>query len=139
MPKGDIIEKRKLLVDGEDLPGLVNISEFSDEETTVKVPGLNKNVPVPNGVREIPEPEAIYKIAKDSETLQFLLDWMNKKEQHNVTLVKVDRSGEEIARQLWPNTELSKVSNPTYDASAPTYAQVTVKFCPEDIIYLKAE
>ena len=139
MPKGDIIEKIKLLVDGEQKSGLVNISEWSDEEATVKVPGYDKNVPVPNGVREIPEPEATYKVQKDSLTLQFFLDWKNKHETHDVTIIKVDRSGAEITRQLWPNTEVSKVSNPAYDGSSPTYSQITVKFCPEDIIYIKAE
>lgn len=139
MPKGDMIEKRKLLVDGEELPGLVNISEYSDEEATVKVPGLDKNVPVGNGVRDIPEIEAIYKVTRDSTTLQFLRDWKNNKEFHNVTLIKTDRTGAEFERQLWTNVELTKVSNPAFDASSPTYAQVTVKFCPEDIRYLKAE
>lgn len=139
MPKNDMIEKKIIKVDNVELPGLVNLSEYTIEDGTVRVPGRDKDVPVRNSVKVIPEIEAIFKITRDSQTLQFLQNWYELKETHNVTLIRIDGSGAEFKRELWPNTELAKLNSPAYDASAPTYAQAMVKFLPEDIVYIDAE
>lgn len=138
--KSDMTEKRILLVDGEELPGLVSMAEYTDEHTTVRVPGRDKDVPVKSGVRVIPEVDAVFKVQRNSQTMKILEDWYKTNgETHDVTIIRTDGGGSEFKRELWPNTELCKFNGPGYDASGPTYAQIMVRFAPEDIIYLSAE
>ena len=140
MPKSDMTEKRILEIDGEPLPGLVSISEYEDAHITVTVPGNDRNVPVKSHVRTIPEIDATFKIQRNSQTLQILEDWYKTPgETHDVTEIYTDGGGTEFKRKLWQNVELMKYNGPGYDASAPTYAQVMVRFGPENIIYLQAE
>lgn len=139
MSKGDMVEKKILEVDGDELTGLVQLDEYIIEDDVVDVPGRDKTVPVRNGVMKIPPVPAIFKIKRDSSTLKILQDWYYKKETKDVTLIKTDGSGKEFSRELWPNVEVSKVHGPAYDASAPVFAQVLVTFLPEDVIPIEAE
>lgn len=138
--KSDLTEKRIIEVDGEELPGLVNMSEYEDSFLSVVVPGQDRNVPVKSHVRVIPEIDAIFKIQRNSQTLQILQDWyINKGETHNVVIIRTDGGGDEFKRELWPNTEILKFNGPGYDASAPTYAQIMVRFAPENITFISPE
>lgn len=139
MPKADMTEKRILLVDGEELEGLIGIAEYIIEDDVVDVPGRDKTVPVRNGVKKIPPIPATYKLKRNSSTLKRLEDWYYKHEFHDVVSIRTDKAGNEFARELWPNTEISKLNAPGYDAAAPVYAQVLPTFLPEDIIPLDAE
>lgn len=137
--KSDQVEKKIILVDGEEKPGLINVEEYTIEDDVVDVPGRDKTVPVRNGVKKIPAINAAYKINRNSETLRYFEDWYYKKETHDVTLIRTDGAGNEFSRELWPNVEISKLSAPAYDASAPVAAQALVTFLPEDIIPISAE
>lgn len=134
MPKSDQVEKKILVVDGDELKDLINIEEYPIEDDVVDIPSRNKTVPVRNGVKKIPAIGAVFKFTKDSKTAKLLQDWYYKFETHDVTLIRTDGSGKEFARELWPNTEISKHHAPPYDASAPVVAQILVTFLPEDII-----
>ena len=137
--KSDQAEKKIILVDGEELEGLVNIDEYVIEDDVVEVPGRTKTVPVRNGVKKIPAIGATYKLNRNSKTLKKLEDWYYKNETHEITLIRTDSAGAEFARELWTNVEVSKLNAPAYDASAPTYAQAVVTYLPEDIIPIAAE
>ena len=137
--KSDQVEKKILKIDGEELPGLINLDEYVIEDDVVDIPGRDKTVPVRTGVKKVPSIGGTYKINRDSSTLKFLEDWYYKKETHDVTLIRTDGAGNEFSRELWPNTELSKLNSPAYDASAPVAAQAVVMFLPEDIIPISAE
>jgi hypothetical protein len=139
MPKSDMVEKKKLLIDGEELPGLMSVGEYSDEAASVDIATFGKIVKVSSNVRAIPDIEAVYSVRRDSRTLQFLQDWKNKFETHDVVCIRTDAAGNEFARELWPNTELRKCSGPAYDAASPAPAQAMVTFVPEDIIPIAAE
>lgn len=139
MPKNDMVEKKILLVDGEELEGLIGIDEYIIEDDVVDVPGRDKTVPVRNGVKKIPPVPATYKVTRDSRTLKVLEDWYYKKETHDITLIRVDGGGQEFSRELWSNVEVSKLNAPAYDAAAPVAAQALVTFLPEDIIPIAAE
>lgn len=139
MRKNDMIEKRIILVDGEELPGLINVDEYPIEDGVVDVPGRDRSVPVRDGVRKIPQIGATYKLTRDSKSLKLLENWYYKHENHDVTMIRIDGSGVEFARELWPNTEISKLHAPGYDASSPVTAQAMITFLPEDIIPIKAE
>jgi hypothetical protein len=137
--KSDQVEKIRMLVDGDDILGLINMDEAEVSFGVVEIPGLNKITPVSNGVKTIPQIPGTVKIPRDSNSLKFFEDWFEKRETHEVTIIRTDGSGKEIQRQLWPNTELSRFNGPAYDASAPVTAAQNVTFLPEDIIYIAAE
>ena len=139
MSKGDIVEKRKLLVDTGELEGLVELPEYDISEGVENIPGLNKIVPVKNGVTTIPEIPMTFKFKRGSKLLEFFKDWKNKNEYKDCVLVRTDGAGKEIARELWPNTECSKCNAGGYDASAPTMSVLNIILLPEDIIDVDAE
>lgn len=139
MPKSDQVEKKIILVDGEEKEGLIGLDEYIVEDDVVEVPGRDKTTPVRNGVKKIPQISGTYKVNRDSPTLKVFEDWYYKKETHDVTLIRTDGAGNEFARELWPNTEVSKLNAPAYDAAAPVAAQVLVTFLPEDIIPIGGE
>lgn len=133
MQKNDMAEKKRLLVDGEELPGLVRVAEVSVEYGELEVPEFNKTRRITNGVAAIPTIEATYKVSRDTTTLAFLKRWHAEKETHDVTVVYTDGHGVEYDRDLWPRVELSAMGRPAYEAQTPVYAQVTVRFVPWDI------
>ncbi len=139
MAKSDQVEKRILLVDGEELEGLVQLGEAPIQDGEVAVPGRDKIVTVRNGVKTIPGVDAIYKVTRDSKTMKFLQDWYDKNQVHECTIVRTDGSGQEFGRELWLNVELSKSHAPAYDAASPIFAQQLVRFLPEDIIPIDPE
>jgi hypothetical protein len=139
MPKNDMVEKVILEADGEPLEGLIELPEYEIGEGIERVPGLNKSVPVKNGVTEIPEIPAVFKKTRGSRTFKFLLDWKQKNETKDMVAIRTDGKGQEIARELWTNVECSKVNSGAYDASAPAKAIINTTFLPEDIIPIDAE
>ena len=139
MAKADQVEKKRILVDGEDLEGLIAVEEYIIEDDVVQIPSRNKTVPVRNGVKKIPPIGASYKVNRNSRTLKVLQDWYNLKETHDVTLIRTDSGDNEFARELWTNVEVSKLSAPAYDAAAPSAATANITFLPEDIIDIAAE
>lgn len=132
--KSDQVEKVILLRDGDELEGLISIDEYIIEDDVVEIPGRNKVVPVRNGVKKIPSIGAIFKTSRNSQTLKILDDFYRKNEVHDMVCVRTDGAGNEIRRELWPNTQCSKWNGPAYDASAPVAAQIATTFLPEDII-----
>jgi hypothetical protein len=139
MPKADIAEKRIVLVDGEEWDGLVKVEPFELAQGTVEVPGRNRIIPVKNGVLKIPEINLTYKTKRDSQTYAKFLSWRDNSEFHDVTHIIIDQTGREIARELWPNCECSKVDREGYDAANPVFAQINVRLLPEDVIPIAAE
>ena len=137
--KNDMTEKIILLVDGEPLEGLVNMDEPGVEYGVVPVPGRNKIVNVADGVKTIPAVPGVFKITRNSKTLKFLQTWFTKKETHECVRIRTDGSGKEFSRELWQNTELSKLNGPGYDAASPVFAQQLVTFLPEDVIPIDPE
>lgn len=131
--KSDMVEKQILVVDGEELEGLVSADERPLEKGVVDVPGPNKTVPVSNGVIKIPQAPMIFKIKRNSKTLKILSDWFKKDEYHDCVLIKTDGAGQEFSRELWDNVECSRLAGPAYDASSPVFAQIAVTLLPEDI------
>lgn len=139
MAKSDMVEKRKLLVDNEEIKGLIECPEYEIAEGVVEVPGQSKTVPVKNGVRVIPQIPMTFKITRGSTTYNFFKDWRNKNEVKNCVMIRTDGRGKEIARELWPNVECSKLNGGPYDASAPATSIANVVLLPEDIVDIDAE
>lgn len=137
--KGDMVEKKILIINGEDLEGLIGVEEYPLEEGIANIAGAKKIVPIKNGVTTIPPINMTCKVTRNSKTLKFLYEWKNKNEYKDCTMVKTDGAGAEFARELMPNVECSKVVGPAYDASNPAPATVSFTLLPEDIIPIDAE
>lgn len=136
MQQNDMSETRRILVDGEELPGLVNVAEAPLSRDTIEVPETLKTRMISNGVTSIPAVELTYKTARNTRTRDFLKSWFENREVHDVTMVFQDGHGNEFDRQIWQDVELASYTPPAYDASSPTYAQVTVNAVPWDIIHV---
>ena len=134
MQTHDMAEKVKILVDGEELPGLVNFGELVVEKATIEVPEFHKIRNIQSGISKIPMIDATYKLGRTTKTLKFLRDWYYNDESHDITKVRCDAHGVEFARTLLPSCECVKYFEPAFDGASPTYAQVQTKFVPWDVV-----
>lgn len=139
MQTNDMAEKRRILADGTEIPGLVNVGDIILEEGVLEVPEFSKIRKIKNGITMIPTIPLIYKTNRGTETLKFFQDWKNNNEVKDVTLIRTDAHGAEFARQLWSGCEISKITYPAYDATSPTYAQIQIDILPYDVVDLEPE
>lgn len=138
MQRNDMSEIKKILVDGEELPGLTSIAEVPLARGEVEAPEQAKVRRIQNGVTTIPSIEVTYKISRNTQTYGFLKSWFDNNEVHDITVIRADAHGVEYDRDLWPNCELGGLTKPAYDAANPVYAQVSVTIIPWDIIGVEA-
>lgn len=136
--RNDMAEKKRVEIDGDEIPGLVNFQEITLEKGQLEVPEFDRIRRIQNGITTIPAIEATYKIARDTNTLAFFRDWWNLNQQKDVTVIRTDASGAEFARTLMQSCELVRFQEPAFDAASPTYAQVGITFAPWEIISIDA-
>lgn len=133
MAKSIMADKRRIIIDGEEIPGLRSIDEYVLEEDLIDVPEFDKIRKVKTGIKKIPEINAVYNIRRDTITMKFFQDWYNKNQTKEIIEIQTDGSGAEVARYLWSEVELSKIGRPAADSASVADAQVSVTFVPEDI------
>lgn len=131
MPKQDIVEKGRLKIDGEEIPGLIARDAINVESDTVEIPGFDKIVPVTNGVKKIPTILLTYKINNANQTLKFLRDWYFKNEEKTCIWERTDGTGQTIEEIDLGFCQLGSNNIPAYDAAAPVAAQVQALLVPE--------
>lgn len=139
MQTNAMAEKKKIEVDGVELPGLVSVGEYKLEKSRIEVPSFNRLREIQSGIIKIPAIELKYKVERSSNTLEFYENWYLKNESHDVTIIRTDADGVEFSRRLLPDCECVDFTDPAYDASNPEYASVTVSLVPWDFKMLKAE
>ncbi len=132
--KNDLAEKKKVMIDGVEIPGLINVQEIPLEKGQLPVPEFKKIRLIQNGMSTIPPVAMTYKIQRDTETRSFMKDWYLNDESKDVTIIRTDGSGVEFARTLLPQSECVRYFEPEYDAAAPTFAQVQITLAPWDVI-----
>ena len=94
MQINDMVEKRRVLIDGEEIPGLVFAGELKREKGRVEVPEFKRKRKIQDGIKTYPEYELRYKIARGTATLKFFRDWYNKDEVKDVTVIRTDAHGD---------------------------------------------
>ena len=99
------------------MPGLVETSDLIDQEGTVEVPGFNRKVDIKDGVKKVEPLDVVYKIQKDTNTLQYFYDWYRNNEDHDVTIINTDGTGVEVDRWLWADCEVTRFSERTFNAA----------------------
>ena len=137
--RNDLAEKAKLLWDGEEIPGLVSISPTTREKGVIEVPEFRRIRKIQNGITTFSEQTLVYKIQKDSKAHLFWKSFFANDESHDAVHIRCDASGTEFARVLWQSCECTFLEDPEVDLGGPTYAKVTVRVVPFEIIDLAGE
>jgi hypothetical protein len=133
MQPNSMAQKVKILMDGEEIPGLVKLGEISLEKGMIDVPGFQRIYKISTGVTTMPSIPATFETRRNTSTRKTLNDWYNKNEQHDVTIIWCDAGGVEFARDLWEDVECSVIKKPETDLANVTYARLEVTFLPYDI------
>lgn len=139
MQKNAMAEKKKCLWDGVEKAGLVSFGEMAMEKSTIEVPSFHRIRTIQSGIIKLPIIEVVYRIDRDSPTQKYFEDFYWNDESHDLTLIRTDASGTEFARRLLPGCECVYLSEPAYDAASPTFAKITMRFVPWDIILIASE
>lgn len=134
MQRNDMAEKKRVLIDGEELPGLFMVGEVSMEKGSIEVPEFKRIRVIQNGIIKIPTVQIGYKVQRNSKTLAFLRNWFFKDEDHDVTIIRTDAAGVEFARTLLTGVELLKYTEPPFDGVNPTFAKCEPILVPWDLI-----
>ena len=137
--RNDVAEKKRVLIDGNEVDGLVSVSEVSWEKGTIEVPEFRKIRNIQNGIIKTPKFTLIYKIKSSVASLTFFRSWYFNDEVHDVVIIRTDAMGTEFARDLCQACECVKFADPEYDAANPGYAKVTVDILPYELIALAAQ
>lgn len=139
MQKNDMAEKKKVLFNGEEVPGLVKVDEITLTKSTIEVPSFHRVRDIPSGITKLPSVKVKYKISRNTNTLKFFKDYYTKDEDYDVTIVRTDGHGSEFSRTLLPGCECIEFVESGYDAGSPEYASVTVTLVPWDYIMLESQ
>jgi hypothetical protein len=136
MQQNSMVEKQKLLIDGQELPGLVKVEEIPFEKMIIDVPEFEWIRKVNANVTTMPTLKATYSLQRNSPTLKFMRSWYDNNEVHDVTLKRTDAHGVEFEKMLFQDCENASKNIPAYDAGSPTYAQVVINIIPYNAITL---
>lgn len=139
MQRNALAEKKKIFWDGVEIQGLVSVGEVLMEKSTIEVPSFHRIRTIQSGITKLPILEIVYRIDRDSNTQKFWQDYYTNDENHDAVFIRTDAGGNEFARRILPSCECLSISEPAYDAASPTYAKITVKICPWDILFVDAE
>lgn len=139
MQKNAMAEKRIVLVDGMEMPGLTKVGPLPLEQATIEVPGFQKIRVIVNGVTKIPPVDMTFRADRSTKTRDFLISWFDNQETHDVVIIETDNSGQEFGRILAPQVQLSKIDAGEYTAENPTFAHVDIIMAPYDLLYVKAQ
>lgn len=132
--RNDLAEKIKVLWDGEEVPGLVSISNTPLEDGVIEVPEFSAKRKIRDGIQTVPEITLVYKVQRDSRALTFCQDFYLKKETKDMVKIRCDASGQEFARTMFPSCECTYYEEPEFDAASPTYAKTTIRIVPYSVL-----
>lgn len=134
-----MVEKRKVLIDNQELPGLIKTGALPLEEGVVEVAGFRVKRIIKDGITKIPPIELTYKVERSTRTREFLNSWKLNDEVHDVVIVQCDASGQEFGRLLAPQCGMSKLDPGETDLNSPGYAKIEVTLAPWDFKPVKAQ
>ncbi len=138
MQSTDRAEKKRIFYNGQEIPGLVSLGPLRLEKNTLEVPGFSITRKIQNGVTKLPDVDLTYKIPRDNSAYVFFRDWYLNDEEKDLVVERVDASGQVIARTLLQACQCTVYEEPEYDAASPTFAKVTVKLVPYDMVPIDA-
>ncbi len=136
MLTNDIVFKSKILIDGNEIPGLVSAGEIKDIEGTIDVPSQNRTHVVGNGIFRFEPFPLVYKVQTNAHNETIFENWHFKHELHDVTKIYTDAVGNEYKRIVAKDCECAEYTWPETNAASPNFGQFTVLItCSSDPKY----
>jgi hypothetical protein len=131
--RNDRVLKVKILVDGDELQGLVKVSGIK----MIDVPGYDRIVKIQNGIKTIPQLDLEFKDSVGGNSNDYMNGWFENNEVHDVMWLALDNSGKEFDRISLPSCECQSYERPEYDASNPGYSKTMHTLLPYDAKRIK--
>lgn len=134
MQKPAIVEKKIILWDGNEVPGLIRVQELKLSKSSVKVPGFKKMRTISSNIIEIPVLELKYAVNRNTITQKFWEDFFFIEGTiKDATEIRTDQFGNTVERRLWQWCECNDYQTPAYDAENPELMVTTVQVLAWDI------
>jgi len=134
MQTNEMVEKKRIKWDGVEIPGLVSVAEILREKRVVEIPSFRRIRDVQSGIEKFPQITVIYKLERNTNTLSFFESFFDNNEVKDCEIIRTDAHGVEFNRKAYIGCEPLSITEPTYDAASPVYAQITIVFCITNII-----
>jgi hypothetical protein len=130
MQRNQLVKKTKVLIDGEELEGLVSFTGFKDKQGTAESPEFNRAYDLPNGVKKQDAHTGLWAPKRNGKTHDVLFNWWDKRESHDVTEITTDSTGTELRRKLYRDMEMLEYGENDYDAAGPEEWRITCILAP---------
>ena len=136
MQTNEMVEKKRAKWDGEEVAGLVSVSEITREKRVVEVPSFRRIRDVQSGIEKNPQLTLVYKNERTTNTLEFFENFFDNNEVKDLEIIRTDAHGVEIprGRKVYTQCEVLSITEPAYDAANPDYSKITVVIIPYDIV-----
>jgi len=134
MQSNDMVEKKRVKWDGNEIPGLVSVDEVTREKKFVEVPSFRRIREIDADIVKLPQLKMKYKVERSTNTLSFFERFFDENEYKDAEIIRTDAHGVEFNRSIWTSCACIAITEPAYDSANPEYASVTVTFVPYDRI-----
>ena len=136
MQSNEMVEKKKCYWDGVEIAGLVSVAEITREKRTVEVPSFKKIRDVQSDIQKLPQVTLVYKVERNTNTLEFFENYFEKNEVKDLEIVRTDAHGVTMprGRKIYSQCEPISISEPAYDAASPDFSKITIVVAPYDIV-----
>lgn len=138
MQNNIMIEKKRVLWDNDEVPGLVSVDEIAWEKSVAEVPSFKRIREVQSDITKNPRLKFKYSLSRGEHVLKFFEDMHKNNEVKDCEIIRVDAHGvpfSENARKIYVGCECINKVEPKYDAGAPEYASITVDIIFFDVVY----
>lgn len=127
MQKNYLVKKVKVFFDGStEYQGLSESSSIKDAEALVDIPTYGRIFQVKSGVSKLEPLTFKFLISKGSNIPNFINNWKNNNEYHDVTIVETDATGTEIEKTSLRDCECHSIERSAYNAATPEAYSYTV-------------
>jgi len=134
MQRQGITVVKILLINGQQIPGLLKFPEAGPEEDAIEVPEQGFTGVIGSGQRKLKVLDVEYLIKRDSITLGYHLDWdASSGEERDVVLLHTDKTGDPanaFMREIFESCGLGPIRTPDFDQASRKFAQFKVSYFP---------
>jgi hypothetical protein len=134
MQRQAISDRRIILINGEQVGGLLTISETGIDNAPIEIPELGYTRLIQSSNKKIKQVDLAYLVKRESPTLKYFWDWFKSGgNARDVVMYFTDSSGEVTNakhRTILGECELGNFIEPAFDEGAIAKAMLTVSLYP---------
>ena len=134
MQRQAISDRRIVLINGEQIGGLLTVSETGIENPPIEVPENGYTRLIQSSNKKIKQLDLSYLVKRDSPTLKYFFDWFKSGSfARDVVMYFTDASGEILNakhRSVFGDCELGNLIEPAFDEGSVQKAILTVSLYP---------